>query len=348
MHDFCKMLFRAVKLLTDYKQMSCPTHSYRFLKATLIILLIPCFSRAQDYIKIQDYKVSYSIATSEKGTFIAFRTFKNQLNKRLLLLVNPQTLKTSVDFENNYKIVPASLATLRKEFSATNYVKDLEKAAKNDMQLQDAGIDVTKPSKNGINLTIDLCPSHKPLDRDIFEDIFNEFKKVEQPAPIAVSVSGRWMLKHQDDLNWLKSLVAKKELDITWINHTYNHEVNKLPLKENFLLSAGTDLNVEVLKNEEFMLKNGLIPSVFFRFPGLVSDASLVGKIEAYGLIPIGSDAWLAKGQLATAGSIVLIHGNGNEEIGVKDFIKLLKKNESSAERRSWLLLDLSSSLDQD
>ncbi|MGY3054747.1 hypothetical protein ACVWYG_002956 [Pedobacter sp. UYEF25] len=318
----------------------------RILKSALLFLSIPYISVAQDYQRILNYKIDYSILSGKQGAFVGLRSFENDRHEQLLLLVNPQTLKTNVDFASNYKISNFSFKRILKKLQSSTYVKDLSKASFNETQLQDAGIDVTKTFKNGINLTIDLCPSRKPLDRDLFEAIFTEFKRVELPAPIAISVSGKWMLKHQDDLEWLKGLVSKKELDITWINHSYNHEVNHLPLKQNFLLSAGTDLNIEVLENEKLMLKNGIIPSVFFRFPGLISDASLVEKIEGYGLIPIGSDAWLAKGALAKAGSIVLIHGNGNEEIGVKDFIELLKRNELKVENHSWLLLDLSNSLE--
>ena len=93
------------------------------------------------------------------------------------------------------------------------------------------------------------------------------------------------------------------------------------------------------------MLEQGLIPSVFFRFPGLVSDNKVVGLVTDYGLIPIGSDAWLAKGQSATSGSIVLIHGNGNEPVGVSDFIRLLKNEKNAVLEKQWLLYDLSNSI---
>jgi len=93
------------------------------------------------------------------------------------------------------------------------------------------------------------------------------------------------------------------------------------------------------------MLKNGLLPSVFFRFPGLVSDQQLVYRITDFGLIPIGSDAWLAKGQKANAGSIVLIHANGNEPVGVDDFIALLHKKAGAIAKKQWLLYDLTESV---
>ena len=96
------------------------------------------------------------------------------------------------------------------------------------------------------------------------------------------------------------------------------------------------------------MLKNGLIPSAFFRFPGLVSDQQVVFKVTDYGLIPIGSDAWLAKGQQAQNGSIVLIHGNGNEPVGVNDFIDLLRSKKRQIAQKQWLLYDLSSTVEDE
>jgi hypothetical protein len=67
--------------------------------------------------------------------------------------------------------------------------------------------------------------------------------------------------------------------------------------------------------------------------------------ITEYGLIPIGSDAWLAKGQPVHAGSIVLIHGNGNEPIGIEDFLRLLQTEKSSVMNKEWLLYDLRESV---
>ena len=73
-----------------------------------------------------------------------------------------------------------------------------------------------------------------------------------------------------------------------------------------------------------------------------------VYKITDFGLIPIGTDAWLAKGQQSTPGSIVLIHANGNEPIGVNDFIKLLQSKTQSIAKKQWLLYDLRESVDDE
>jgi hypothetical protein len=300
----------------------------------------------QNFLDISKYEVYYGWAHNYPQDWIVLRRFENR-NKEYYLLVNPQTLQTKVNESSFYQVKPMTLADTRIAFKNTPYEKAINKAEKRSINMQDAGIERGIPTEAGISLTADLCPSHKPLDRRIFTTMFNEFKKVEKPAPIALSVSGLWMLNHKADLEWLKQLRNEGEIRITWINHSYNHRVSKTaPLRENFLLEPGTNINYEVLATEQLMLKNGLVPSAFFRFPGLVSDQQLVYKITDFGLIPIGSDAWLAKGQQPNAGSIVLIHGNGNEPVGVADFIKLLQSKTKQIAKKQWLLYDLSESVD--
>jgi len=322
-------------------------YSYTFL---FCFLVTGCFCNAtyaqQNFLDITKYQVYYGWAHNYPQDWIVLRRFENR-GKEYYLLVNPQTLQTKVNESSFYQVQPMTLAETRTFFKKTPYEKAISQAEKQSVTIQDAGIERGIPSETGISLTADLCPSHRPLDRRIFTTMFTEFKKVEKPAPIALSVSGLWMLHHQADLEWLKQLCNEGEIRVTWVNHSYNHRVSKnAPLKENFLLEAGTDINYEVLATEQLMLKNGLVPSAFFRFPGLVSDQQLVYKITDFGLIPIGSDAWLAKGQEPRAGSIVLIHGNGNEPVGVQDFIKLLQSKTKQIAKKQWLLYDLSESVD--
>jgi len=319
-------------------------------KVILFCLIITtCLKPAhaqQNFLDITKYEVYYGWAHNYPQDWIVLRRFENR-GKEYYLLVNPQTLQTKVNESSFYQVQPMTLAETRTFFKKTPYEKAISKAEKHSVTIQDAGIERGIPSETGISLTADLCPSHRPLDRRIFTTMFTEFKKVEKPAPIALSVSGLWMLHHQEDLEWLKQVGNEGEIRITWVNHSYNHRVSKnAPLKENFLLEPGTDINYEVLATEQLMLKNGLVPSAFFRFPGLVSDQQLVYKITDFGLIPIGSDAWLAKGQQPQAGSIVLIHGNGNEPVGVQDFIKLLQSKTKQIAKKQWLLYDLSESVD--
>ena len=322
---------------------------FKFLLLTLFVCSFTLIAKAQqNFLNITKYQVYYGWAHNYPQDWIVLRKFENQ-GKEYLLLVNPQTLQTKVNESSFYQVKPMTLAETRTFFKSTPYEKAISKVEKQSISIQDAGIERGMPTETGISLTADLCPSHRPLDRRIFTTMIAEFQKVEKPAPIALSVSGLWMLKHQEDLEWLKKLRNDGEIRITWVNHSYNHRVSKTaPLKMNFLLEPGTDINYEVLATEELMLKNGLVPSIFFRFPGLVSDQQLVYKITDYGLIPIGSDAWLAKGQQPQAGSIVLIHGNGNEPVGVADFIKLLQSKTKQIANKQWLLYDLRETVDED
>jgi hypothetical protein len=320
----------------------------KFLALLLIMSLSAKLAHAQqNFLNITNYRVYYGWAKNYPQDWLILRRFENR-GKDYLLMVDPHTLQTKVNESSFYQIKPMSLDETRTFFKNTPYEKAISKAEKQSVNLQDAGIEKGMPTETGISLTADLCPSHRPLDRRIFTTMFAEFKKVEKPVPIALSVSGLWMLKHGEDLEWLKHLSNEGEIRITWVNHSYNHRVSKnAPLKQNFLLEPGTNINYEVLATEELMLKNGLVPSVFFRFPGLVSDQQLVYKITDFGLIPIGSDAWLAKGQQPQAGSIVLIHGNGNEPVGVADFIKLLQSKTKQIANKQWLLYDLRESVDE-
>lgn len=322
-------------------------------KFLLIILTLAGFSitaRGQaNYLKIENYRVSYGWAKRFPQDWIVLRRFEN-VGRDYMLMVNPQTLETKVDEPKYYQVKDMSMNEVRNMFKASPYQKALAKAEKQSANIQDAGIETGMPKEAGISLTADLCPSHRPLDKKIFTDLFTEFQKVEKPAPIALSITGIWMRQHPKDLEWLKMMERNHEIYITWINHSFNHRVSKTaPLKENFLLEPGTDINYEVLETEKAMLKNGLQPSVFFRFPGLISDQQLVNEITAgFGLITVGTDAWLAKGQQPQAGSIVLIHGNGNEPVGVTDFIELLRSKTRAIAKKQWLLYDLRESVDEE
>lgn len=322
------------------------------LRSGLIILgfivLDAAFCLAQDQV-IKNYSISIGVASVQGKEFLLLRKMEKS-GQIVYLAVNPQTLTTQLLPAASASVLkPMSWAAIQSYFKQTPYIKAITAAGAEALVLQDAGITHGFPKEKGVTLTIDLCPSHKPLDRIIFSQLMKEFKKIEQPVPVALSITGRWMLTHEDDLNWLKELVARKEIDITWVNHSYNHHFSlKAPLKTNFLLEPGTDMNFEILGTELAMLQHGLLPSVFFRFPGLVSDQQVVDKVLAYGIIPVGSDAWLAKGQQPAAGSIVLIHGNGNEPIGVKDFIALLKNKSAEIAGKQWLMYDLTESVEDE
>ncbi len=52
----------------------------------------------------------------------------------------------------------------------------------------------------------------------------------------------------------------------------------------------------ELLDVEKKLIEQGVTPSIFFRFPGLVQNEKAIQTLKRLGLITVGSNAWLAKG----------------------------------------------------
>jgi hypothetical protein len=282
------------------------------------------------------------------GDRVALRRFTRD-GAPYLLLVHPQDLSVSTAPEASLHLTPCAWDEVRTRYAGTPWVRALTDVAQHAASLQDAGLTHLLPTEKGVVLTVDLCPTRKHFARALVEGVLQSFEPAEKPVPIAFAITGAWMAGHADDLKTLQDLVARHELDITWVNHSFHHRFDPAKaLTQNFLLEPGTDVDQEVLLQERAMLEAGLTPSVFFRFPGLISDEALVRRVIGLGLIPVGSDAWLAKREPAKDGSIVLVHGNGNEPQGVADFLELIHKEKAAIAKHQFLLLDLRTGVDDE
>jgi hypothetical protein len=307
-------------------------------------LLLPLWVSAQ---RIEKYSVFFGSCQMPGDTvpYMALRSFTRE-NKQYFLTVNLATLATRVVNRDTVRCDTSTIRKMRRRFGNMPYVLALDSAEKRSALVQDAGIVRGAPRRGGIDLTADLCPSKLPLDRKFITGLIDQFLPEEKPIPIALAVTGNWMYGHREDLQWLIGLRDSGKLNITWINHSYNHRwYDSVPMQENFLANKETNLDLEVLKTERKMLEYGLTPSVFFRFPGLVSDSTLFARITAYGLVPVGTDAWLAKNQSPRSGSIVLVHANGNEPYGIRRFFDLVRTHRDSILAGTWMLYDLRESI---
>ena len=313
----------------------------RFSVAVLLFVL--GFCRVSGVPAIEEYRLKFGQAVEVGGSrnLICLRSFSWNGSPHLLLL-DPATLATFVPPADRFRVIEMSWSQIEKIFKESAYIKAVLDDQSRAEPIQDAGITRFSTEHKGIDLTVDLCPSKKPLDRGLFKALIRELVQEEKPVPVAIAVTGVWMENHRSDLQWLIGLVRNGELSVTWINHSYSHRVSRnLPLNRNFLLETGTDLQSEILKTEIALLENDLLPSVFFRFPGLVSDADLFDRVAGLGLIPVGSDAWLGKNIWPKEGSIVLVHANGNEPIGITRFLTLLRRRKADIIRGNWMLYDL-------
>jgi hypothetical protein len=260
------------------------------------------------------------------------------------LAVDPCLLSTFIIGSKELFVTRAPWQALYDLFAEKPYIRALKLAAALGDSLHNAGIRSFTLPGEGIVLTVDLCPSKRTLDRTLFTGITE--RNDGDPVPIAVSVAGYWLKSHEDDLNWLKNYADSGCFAVTWINHSYNHYLkDSLPDSMNFLLEKGTDLVAEVLWTEKIMLNKGLVPSVFFRFPGLVSDSALFAGIIDYGLIPVGRDERKSRGRKAHDRPIALVHGNGNDPRGVRAFIALLEQKRQRILEKKWGLFDLRESM---
>ena len=96
----------------------------------------------------------------------------------------------------------------------------------------------------GAFVTGDLCPSNRPLDRGFFKTL----EATGPHAPVALAISGLWLVRHGSDFRWLKAERDAGRLDIVWANHTMTHPYRrKLPNARNYLLSARVDPEREIL-----------------------------------------------------------------------------------------------------
>ncbi|MFC2074245.1 hypothetical protein ACFLR3_03235 [Campylobacterota bacterium] len=179
-----------------------------------------------------------------------------------------------------------------KQCQQKSLYKDLKNAVLNEPKsITNRGL------KNGVKdayaLTVDMCPSSK---KGFELDSFKTLLKSKKSFPVTISMTKKWAVNHPAEFQQLKAWDDLNKLKITWMNHGATHPYRRnVPIENNFINLEGVDFKKEVLENEKFLIQEGRIPSVFYRFAGLVSnEKDLKCLVEELGLIPIGSLAWLA------------------------------------------------------
>jgi peptidoglycan/xylan/chitin deacetylase (PgdA/CDA1 family) len=295
----------------------------RIILLTLLFITTQLFAES---VTISDYQRTYVPVYNKDGVLvIAIRMFKRN-NVPSFLIVNTQSLKTSVyPMTQIYLQAGKNRGRAAWQIASTRYSQLLERHSSRPYKIQNYGVTHGEDHLSGHILTIDLCPSTAVFEKDFFKQIAALSDK--GPVPIAISVSGMWLLMHKAEFNYLLSLQQENKLDITWINHSFSHPYySDLPYPENFLLSKMVNEESEILLTEQYLLEANQVPSVFFRFPGLISNKKLIMKLKEFGLLALGADAWIAKHESISPGSIILVHGNGNEHDGIVTLSPMLKQ----------------------
>ncbi len=264
--------------------------------------------------EISDYKpIKQVVIDTNHHRYVAIRDFE-KTGVSSYLLVDPQTLKTSIQPSSNFDIAKNQDDVLKTSI----YAQALARTTAAPFPIQNQGLaHAFHPAPHVAYLTIDMCPSSNAFNKDFYERLIAFGAR--NPLPMTIDVSGLWIVRHGEEYNWLKKAIAAGQLNVTWVNHAYMHRyLRDAPLERNFLLIPGTDVDSEILEVEKLLIADDQTPSIFFRYPGLVSDPYVVTRTRELGIIPLGADAWLAKGQPIRDGSIVLLHANGNEPAGLE------------------------------
>ncbi|HWI40462.1 MAG TPA: polysaccharide deacetylase family protein [Verrucomicrobiae bacterium] len=236
------------------------------------------------------------------------------------LVVDPFTFGTAVETEKNLRFLQDLPAD-------SPYLQALARYNHPSERIQNEGVRRAEGVGRGVFLTVDMCPSAREMEHEVFRRLAE--RGMSGGVPVAVAVTGAWLDRHPAEMRSLLRLQAEGKLAITWVNHSDSHPYRPgVALERNFLLSDGIDFRREVLETERKLLESGGLPSPFFRYPGLVSSVRLAEQLRSLSLIPLGAEAWLAKGEKPRDGSIILIHGNGNEPPGVARFLDLLARED--------------------
>ncbi len=269
----------------------------------------------------ENYKIIHKDVFFKQRYYRAIRSFSSEGIEYLL----------AVDLETNHtKVLPTKSVTIttnKKAYNQSTYKKTLDRLA-TSTGLANTGIGhATSLSVNTQYMTVDMCPSSKTgFSKSLFTDfIANGHKN------IAIAITNKWIDTHEDSFQWLLDKQNEGLLNITWINHTSDHPYKfGKPLAKNFILLPNVDLETEILSVEKQLLTYGQVPSVFIRFPGLISNKTIRKKVlNKFGLVFVGADSWLAKGEIPHDGSIILVHGNKNEPKGIEK-ARILLKNQKT------------------
>ncbi len=175
-------------------------------------------------------------------------------------------------------------------------------------------------------VTVDLCWSDRHFEESFFRGVAARGVATGRRS-VTLFPSGRWIEQHPLEMHALIELGREGGLEITWGLHSWAH-----PKTNEFLnVMAQPELSEDTLRMEQTLLEWGIVPSVYFRFPGLVHDRERLEAVLDLGVLPIDCDVWVARSErgaggpfagLVRSGSVLLVHGNGNEPEGIPPLMR--------------------------
>jgi peptidoglycan/xylan/chitin deacetylase (PgdA/CDA1 family) len=170
-------------------------------------------------------------------------------------------------------------------------------------------------SNKNIVLTTDLCPTGNDYDSQFYSNLVSLRKDRLMSVPLVIFFSGRWVKNHSSQLASIKGA----GLDFIAGNHTYSHKI---------LDGRNTDagnFTAELTNTETVLLENGILPSFFFRYPGLVYNKTAMDVLDKLSMTAVNANVWM--GTKARNWGILLVHSNGCASSEVRVFATYTARN---------------------
>ncbi len=248
--------------------------------------------------------------------------------KAARLVVDVDSYETSL-VEAGALDASARAATASDAIADAPYLKSLAELSASGQALDSLDEDApTGDVDEPFALTVDMCQSRKPWEKRLFDWAIDLSDKLHQPVPVGIAMTGLWAKAHAPELDQILAWQSAGKLAITWINHSSTHPLhcqNSSCSRARFLTAPSVNFDEEVFGLERSLLERGIVPSVIFRFPGLVHDRPRMDQLARLSLMAIDADAWIAKGQGIKPRAVVLVHGNGNEPEGITGFLRAVQ-----------------------
>ena len=200
---------------------------------------------------------------------------------------------------------------------------------------QEAALRRGEPQQLGktVAVTVDLCWSLRRSETRLFQTLKEVASRAKKKIHPVMFVSGRWLQQHPLEMHELVQLSLEPNVELIWGHHSWDH-----PKSGGFMNDyPPPQLREDTLRLERAFLEWGIAPTVYYRFPGLIHDRIRLAEILELDLFPIDCDSWLAlvrqqdKGPFyyhVREGSIILVHGNGNEPAGIPPLQRWLQEHD--------------------
>jgi hypothetical protein len=175
--------------------------------------------------------------------------------------------------------------------------------------------------RENVSVSVDLCWSLRPFEADFFQSLPQLARQRGHAVHAAVFVSGRWLEQHPTEMEALIDLEQQPGVELVWGLHSWAH-----PKSGGFMNDFSPEqVREDTLRLERSLLQWGIVPTVYYRFPGLIHDRQRLEAVLRLDLFPIDCESWIALvggshpyANPVTDGSIILVHGNGNEPKGIQ------------------------------